>query len=74
MRLSLHLLALASTLSALNAQVPTPAEFLGYELGDRFTRHHNVVDYAKSHGRRFSLAMACRSRRVISKPQAYPNT
>ena len=48
MRLSLLLLALASTLSALNAQVPTPAEFLGYELGDRFTRHHNVVDYAKA--------------------------
>ena len=32
----------------LQSQVPTPAEFLGYELGDRFTRHHSVVDYAKS--------------------------
>ena len=30
------------------SQVETPAEFLGYELGDRFTRHHKVVDYAQS--------------------------
>ena len=30
------------------SQVATPAEFLGYELGDRFTRHHKVVDYAQS--------------------------
>ena len=27
--------------------VKSPAEFLGYELGDRFTRHHAVVDYFK---------------------------
>ena len=25
----------------------TPKEFLGYELGDRFTRHHRVMDYYK---------------------------
>src|SRR5258708_4974653 len=25
----------------------SPSEFLGYELGDRFTRHHRVVDYFK---------------------------
>ena len=31
-----------------SAQVTTPAEFLGYELGDRFTRHHKVVDYAQT--------------------------
>ena len=30
------------------SQVETPAEFLGYELGDWFTRHHKVVDYAQS--------------------------
>lgn len=31
----------------LNAQQPlqSPAEFLGYELGDRFTPHHKVLDY-----------------------------
>src|SRR5262245_58294438 len=23
----------------------SPAEFLGYELGDRFTRHHRVIEY-----------------------------
>ncbi len=29
-----------------NAQtLQSPAEFLGYELGERFTRHHRVVDY-----------------------------
>src|SRR5688572_14256046 len=25
----------------------SPQEFLGYELGDRFTRHHRVVEYYK---------------------------
>ena len=40
--------SLAALFSVSLAQVPTPAEFLGYELGDRFTRHHNVVDYAKT--------------------------
>lgn len=27
------------------AQLPTPDVFLGYELGTRFSRHHQVVDY-----------------------------
>ena len=27
------------------AQVQRPADFLGYELGEKFTRHHQVVDY-----------------------------
>ena len=26
-------------------QLKTPSEFLGYELGTEFTRHHEVVDY-----------------------------
>jgi hypothetical protein len=26
-------------------KIPTPAEFLGYELGEQFTPHHRVVDY-----------------------------
>ncbi len=31
---------------AINAQQPkSPSEFLGYELGTEFTRHHEVVDY-----------------------------
>ena len=25
----------------------TPKEFLGYELGERFTQHHRVLDYFK---------------------------
>ena len=29
------------------AQTKSPAEFLGYEVGERFTRHHFVVDYYK---------------------------
>ncbi|MGK7389176.1 MAG: M14 family metallopeptidase [Candidatus Cyclobacteriaceae bacterium M2_1C_046] len=29
------------------AQTKAPAEFLGYEVGERFTRHHFVVDYYK---------------------------
>jgi hypothetical protein len=28
-------------------QLQSPAEFLGYELGDRFTRHHRMVEYFK---------------------------
>lgn len=27
------------------AQVQSPKEFLGYELGERFTRHHRVIEY-----------------------------
>ena len=26
-------------------QIQSPSEFLGYELGDSFTRHHKVVEY-----------------------------
>ena len=52
MRLSLSAalwLAATALLSLpVQSQVETPAEFLGYELGDRFTRHHKVVDYAQS--------------------------
>lgn len=29
----------------IQAQVKSPADFLGYDLGDKFTRHHRVVDY-----------------------------
>ena len=40
---TLILITLTTAVSAQN--VLPPAEFLGYELGDRFTRHHQVVDY-----------------------------
>ena len=29
----------------LQTQLQSPDEFLGYQLGDRFTRHHRVIDY-----------------------------
>lgn len=29
----------------LGAQVKAPSEFLGHELGEKFTRHHQIVDY-----------------------------
>lgn len=35
------------TMSAFYAQVKSPDQFLGYELGTYFTRHHQVVDYFK---------------------------
>ncbi len=38
--ISLMLLSLS-----LSAQVPSPAEFLGYELGSRFSWHHQAVSY-----------------------------
>ena len=43
---TIALLLLTFLASGLQAQeLQSPSEFLGYELGDRFTRHHRVVDY-----------------------------
>ena len=36
---------LTVTLSVQAQTIKSPSEFLGYELGTRFTRHHAVVDY-----------------------------
>ena len=47
--LPLALLAVVASAAAV-AQVPTPAEFLGYELGDQFTPHHRVVAYVRAVG------------------------
>ncbi|MGF1670164.1 MAG: M14 family metallopeptidase [Balneolaceae bacterium] len=38
-------LILLTTASGLFAQVLSPADYLGYELGDRFTPHHRVIGY-----------------------------
>ncbi|HMP98288.1 MAG TPA: M14 family zinc carboxypeptidase [Cyclobacteriaceae bacterium] len=38
-------LALFTFISLAQQQLKSPEEFLGYELGDRFTRHHRVVEY-----------------------------
>ncbi len=33
--------------SIFSQNIKSPSEFLGYEIGSRFTRHHKVVDYFK---------------------------
>ncbi|WP_339656915.1 M14 metallopeptidase family protein [uncultured Maribacter sp.] len=44
MKAILHYIFLFVPLLSL-AQLKSPSEFLGYELGTQFTRHHEVVDY-----------------------------
>ena len=39
------LAVLALSAAAQPAQVPTPDEYLGYTLGDRFTSHQRILDY-----------------------------
>jgi hypothetical protein len=34
--------------AALSQSLQSPEQFLGYKVGTRFTRHHRVVEYAKS--------------------------
>jgi hypothetical protein len=34
-----------SVLTFAQTKIKSPDEFLGYALGDRFTRHHRVVEY-----------------------------
>lgn len=36
-------------------QLPTPEEFLGYRIGERFTPHHRIVDYFEELDRRSDL-------------------
>lgn len=45
MKKYLLLLSLILVIGAAKAQVVSPAEFLGYEIGERFTHHHRVMDY-----------------------------
>ncbi|MDA9339444.1 M14 family metallopeptidase [Polaribacter sp.] len=48
MKIKLFLLLTILTIAtAFSQTIQSPAEFLGYEIGSRFTRHHNVVDYFK---------------------------
>ena len=47
MKKSLIILALIFSWNQSKAQLQSPAEFLGYELGDKFTQHYRVVDYFK---------------------------
>ena len=34
--------------SLAQSKLQSPSDFLGYELGDRFTRHHRMVEYFKA--------------------------
>jgi len=43
-KLSLIVITILSLFS-LQSQVKSPSKFLGYKLGDRFTRYHEVVNY-----------------------------
>jgi hypothetical protein len=45
-RFLIVLLCIASAAEA-QQKLLSPKEFLGYELGDRFTRHHRVMEYYK---------------------------
>ena len=38
-------LLIAYSVSAQDGKLLSPAQFLGYEIGTKFTRHHRVVDY-----------------------------
>ena len=42
---ALAALLLGAVAATAQQAVPTPDEFLGYTLGDRFTPHHRIVDY-----------------------------
>jgi hypothetical protein len=44
---SLLLLFISVTSCFAQTTLQSPGQFLGYELGDRFTRHHRVVEYYK---------------------------
>ena len=41
------IIAILSIGSVFSQTLQSPSEFLGYEIGSRFTRHHKVVDYFK---------------------------
>ncbi len=43
----LFILIINISVSSAQQGLQSPKEFLGYELGDRFTRHHRVVEYFK---------------------------
>ena len=45
MRIKLFFSLILFPFLLLSQNIKSPSEFLGYELGTRFTRHHQVVDY-----------------------------
>ena len=48
-------LLVAALAVAARAQVPTPDEFLGYKLGDRFTSYARILDYFNELAKRSNL-------------------
>lgn len=43
------LLVLCSSIGIIAAQnIPSPSDFLGYEIGTQFSRHHQIIDYFQS--------------------------
>jgi len=44
-RFLFSLVLLLLSIISLAQNLPTPSEFLGYELGTQFSRHHQVIDY-----------------------------
>lgn len=43
--LSVVLSLLLGTVAIAQQSIPSPEEFLGYRIGDRFTPHHRILDY-----------------------------
>ena len=48
-------LSLLCTAAVAQQAVPSPEEFLGYRIGDRFTPHHRILDYFGELTRRSNL-------------------
>ena len=48
-------LAIAASTAAAQQPIPTPEEFLGYPLGQRFTPYHRILDYFGELSRRSDL-------------------
>jgi len=47
MRITLLCITFFAVLQLRGQELQTPEKFLGYKLGDKFTRHHRVMDYFK---------------------------
>ncbi|MCI2227808.1 M14 family metallopeptidase [Polaribacter sp. MSW13] len=44
---SFFIVVLLIATNIFSQEIKSPSEFLGYEIGSRFTRHHKVIDYFK---------------------------
>ncbi|HVG24721.1 MAG TPA: M14 family metallopeptidase [Thermoanaerobaculia bacterium] len=53
--LCVALITLFATVAVAQQQVPSPEEFLGYRIGERFTPHHRILDYFGELTRRSNL-------------------